>query len=185
MQIKRRKAVKARKEKNREARKRLQGAPLAERRIRALRLRQQGMSYDRIGKRLDIGIGAAYQDVMSALNEIDEKRKEAADQLRVLEITRLDRLIEKLEAGLRKKKSKIVVGKGDKRRVIEVEKQDVDLVSFIHSYIRIMDRRSRYIAGLDAPKEVKADVSERLKEAMESAGDDVVGILKRLAGEDS
>ena len=163
--------------------KRVNKVPINERRLSALKLRQKGMSYDRIAKQLGINIGSAYQDVMAALNEIDSERKEEADKLRVLEITRLDRLVEKLEAGLKKRTMQRVVGKGAKAVVVEYTEQEIDLTAFVMSYIKIMDRRSRYIAGLDAPIKTEQDVSERLKAAMEGAGEDVITVLKRLAGE--
>ena len=172
MEIKRRK--------NKKQKKRVKGVPLQRRRLKALQLRQQGMSYDRIGKALGVDIGTAYSDVMKSLDEIDEQRKEEADKLRTLEITRLDRLLEKLEEGIKKKTKKKVI----KGKVYEIVEQDIDLTSFIMSYIRIMDRRARYIVGLDAPIKTEQDIGARLKEAMEQAGEDVVGILKRLAGQE-
>ncbi len=154
------------------------------RRQKSLELRLTGMSYDRIGKQTGVTQGQAYKDVKIQLDEVNEKALEDAQRLRVIELTRLDRLLEKLEEALKVKKKNKIVGKGDKQKVIVWEEQDIDITSFIYAYIRIMDRRSKYIAGLDAPLKTEADIGERLKAAMETAGEDVMSVLKRLAGEE-
>ena len=154
------------------------------RRQKSLELRLTGMSYDRIGKQTGVTIGQAYKDVKAMLDEVNEKALEDAQRLRVMELTRLDRLLEKLEEALKVKKKNKIIGRGSKQQVIIIEEQEIDITSFIYTYIRIMDRRSRYIAGLDAPLKTEADIGERLKAAMETAGEDVMGVLKRLAGEE-
>ncbi len=155
-----------------------------QRRQKSLELRITGMSYDRIGQQTGVTIGQAYKDVKAMLDEVNEKALEDAQRLRVMELTRLDRLLEKLEEALKVKKKNKIIGRGSKQQVIIIEEQEIDITSFIYTYIRIMDRRSRYIAGLDAPLKTEADIGERLKAAMETAGEDVMSVLKRLAGEE-
>jgi hypothetical protein len=154
-----------------------------QRRIKSLELRLTGMSYDRIGKQTGVTIGQAYKDVKAMLDEVNEKALEDAQHLRVVELTRLDRLLEKLEGAFKKKKKLKVIGRGSKQTTVEIEEQDIDITNFIYAYIRIMDRRSKYIAGLDAPLKTESDIGDRLKAVMEIAGEDVVEVLKRLAGE--
>ena len=67
-------------------------------------------------------------------------------------------------------------------RLLESETREICLTEFVMGYIRIMDRRARYIVGLDVPKEVKTDVGDNLREAMEVASTDLLTTLKTLAG---
>lgn len=156
---------------------------IEKRRQVSLQLRLKGMAYERIGEQTGVTVGQAYKDVKAQLDMVNESALEDAQRLRVMELTRLDRLLEKLEEAVKVKKKSKVIGRGSKQRIIIVEDQEIDVAGFVYAYIRIMDRRSRYIAGLDAPLKTESDIGERLKAAMETAGEDVVSVLKRLAGE--
>ena len=137
---------------------------IAERRRDALRLRQEGMSYFRIGEVLGIATALAYQDVDKMLKKIDESLSEETEKLRRLELTRLDRLLEGLRPAL---KSKDYYERG-----MALDKK-----------IKIMDRRAKYIPGMDAPSQFIGSLDDGLKSTVEQAGQEVLLMLKRLAGE--
>lgn len=62
----------------------------AERRLKALELRRAGMSYRAIAEQLDCDPSAAYRHVATELQNMREACKEAAKDLRDLELSRLD-----------------------------------------------------------------------------------------------
>lgn len=96
------------------------------RQVEALRLRASGMNYEEIGKAMGIPKGSAYRHVMKALASLRENVKEEADQVRVLELQRLDGLF---------KRAFEAVDSGDIRAIDQA--------------IRCMDRRAK-LMGLDA-----------------------------------
>jgi hypothetical protein len=141
------------------------------------------MSFQRIADSVGVSVPVVYKDIKDAFKKVDKELIEKADHLRTVELTRLDRLLEIVEEGYRLKKKMKTYGRGNKKMTVEIEGRDISLVEFIMSYIKIMDRRSRYIAGLDVPKELKADVGDNLKEMMEVASDSLITTLEQIAGE--
>jgi hypothetical protein len=65
----------------------------AERRQRALELRKAGASYRTIGAQLNISEKTAHQDVQRALGHLAELELASADELRTMELLRLDKLM--------------------------------------------------------------------------------------------
>lgn len=150
---------------------------------REVELRVKGWSFHKIADEVGVTVAQVYKDIKNAFKKVDKELLEKADHLRTIELTRLDRLLEKLEEGYKLKIKEKVYGKGNKKFTIKVEERDITLTEFIYAYIRIMDRRARYISGLDAPKEVKADVGDNLKEAMETASVELLTQLNQMAEE--
>lgn len=105
----------------------------ADRRMNALEMRKSGSTYEKIGDALGISSQAAYQHVVKALQAIREKTNEAADEVRTLEITRIDTMIGVLWP-----------------RVLKGDYLAMDRV------IKLMERRSKML-GLDAP--TKSDIT--------------------------
>lgn len=64
----------------------------AERRVQALDLRKAGHSYRAIGVALDISEAQAHRDVKAALTRLAQLELAAADELRAMELARLDDL---------------------------------------------------------------------------------------------
>ena len=64
----------------------------AERRIQALELRKAGATYEQIGKQLGITKQAAYKHVKKALDAMNDTIREQADDVRNIEVERLDKL---------------------------------------------------------------------------------------------
>jgi predicted transcriptional regulator len=124
----------------------------AERRAKALELRKQGMSYREIGRALGVSRTAAHKYVTKELDAIRAETRASAEQLREIELERLDRYLAALEP-------KIVEG-DDKA---------------IATALRVMERRAK-LTGLDAPQRSEvtvggADVVDRLR-AMLGGSDD-------------
>lgn len=62
----------------------------AERRIDALEMRKMGYSYRKIGQKLGVSANTAHQDVKKSLEILAKQSNESADQLRHMELERLD-----------------------------------------------------------------------------------------------
>lgn len=71
-----------------------------ERRFEALEHRKRGLSFRAIGKRMGCGYSTAWALVKEALDELRAKTLVNAEQLRELEIQKLDRLESKMQKGL-------------------------------------------------------------------------------------
>lgn len=96
-----------------------------ERMARALRLREDGASYDQIAKTTKVSRRQAWLDVQDALKEVT---REPAEEVLKLELARLDMLFLTAMARVREDRN----------------------LKAIDTALRIMDRRSRYL-GLDKP----------------------------------
>jgi hypothetical protein len=177
MEIKRRK--------NKELRGKKKGSPreIEARQLRVVELRLEGVSFQRIAGIISTSVGQVYKDYENVFKKVNKELTEKADHLRTIELTRLDRLLEKLEKGYKLKIIEKEIGSGKSKKVVKIKGREIDLVSYAYAVMRIMDRRSKYIAGLDAPKEVRAEVGDNLKEAMETASADLLTTLKIVAGE--
>ena len=62
----------------------------AELKQRAVELRKLGFSYQKIADQMGISVSGAHKMVTTALQEINEKTAESAEELRRLELERLD-----------------------------------------------------------------------------------------------
>jgi len=104
-----------------------QKAGILERQLEALELRKRGFAFREIGRRLNISHVQASRDVNAELGRLAELCKDSAEELRQLELERLDMLMLGLEPMAR-------VGKPDA----------------VNAYLKVMERRSKLL-GLDAP----------------------------------
>jgi DNA-binding CsgD family transcriptional regulator len=127
----------------------------AERERQALDLRRGGLRYREIGEALGCSLSAAYGAVSRALSRIAAETDERAEELRALELVRLDAL-------LRPMFEKAIAG----------DLQAVDRV------LRIGERRARLL-GLDAPARVHVDAAQLTPDEAEkwAAGEDLREIL--------
>lgn len=106
------------------------------RQVEALRLRAAGMNYEEIGEKMGIPKGSAYRCVMKALALLRENVKEEADQVRTLELQRLDNMF---------------------RHAFEaIEKGDIRAID---QALRCMVRRAKLL-GLDMPAKLAQTDSE-------------------------
>jgi hypothetical protein len=105
-------------------------AETQERRRQALDLRKRGLTYPQIAKAMSVSLGTAHKLVQTAISDIP---KELAEDVRLLELERLDRML----AGMWPKAIA-----GDPKAVAAA--------------VKIMDRRAKYL-GIDAP--IKAELT--------------------------
>jgi len=110
----------------------------AQRQKQVLKMRLAGLSYPKIGERLGIAPSTAYRAVARALKKIEAKTAESAQELRRLELERLDQL----QAGLW---TYALAGN----------------VQAVRETLRVMERRSKLL-GLDAAAEQERTVAEVL-----------------------
>ena len=101
---------------------------ILKRQLEALDLRMRGFSFRVIGNKLDISHGQAYKDVMAELARLARERDGKVEELRQLELERLDMLLHALEPMAR-----------------------VGDTSAVTAYLKTMERRAKYL-GLDAPE---------------------------------
>jgi DNA-binding CsgD family transcriptional regulator len=99
----------------------------SERAVKALDLRIKGYTYRQIAKALGCGEKTAYYDVQNALGTLDGVKKEVAEQLREIEVARLDALLKALDKKIR-----------------------TGSVPAIFAAVKVADRRSKLL-GLDSP----------------------------------
>ena len=106
----------------------------AERKLQAVELRKLGFTFQKIADRLGVSVAAAHKMVTNALRELNEKTTESTEELRRLELERLDewllRVAQEIKAGR-------VLGAIDRG-------------------VRILDRRAKLL-GLDAA--LKAEIA--------------------------
>lgn len=104
----------------------MRAADTQEKRNQALDLRRRGLNYREIAKALACSLANAHKLVETAIAQIPI---EAAEQVRQLELARLDKMLEGLNDS---------ANTGDPRAVLAV--------------VKIMERRAKYL-GLDAPQQ--------------------------------
>jgi predicted DNA-binding protein (UPF0251 family) len=107
------------------------------RRGEIIRLRDQGYTYDEIGRRVGISAVAAYKHVKAALELAAKDLAESVDEVRIQELRRLDRATVKV--------MKKIDGKGD-------------ALSAIDRLVKIQERRAKFL-GLDAPAQLEHGVT--------------------------
>lgn len=99
----------------------------AARKIEAMALRRQGLSYRKIGARLGVSQTQAHKDVLECLAELAKERQAETEHHVTLELERLDALYEAVST--------------------KAEKGDI---AAINTALKIAERRARLL-GLDAP----------------------------------
>jgi hypothetical protein len=102
-----------------------------EREVKALELRKAGLSYPQIGKALGVSQVAAYKIVMRVLQRYEANIQEETEDLREIELQRLDRMLNAIEPKIRR---------GDLKAIAVA--------------VRISERRSRLL-GLDLPQKME------------------------------
>jgi len=118
---------------------------IAARRVQALNLRKAGASYRAIAQQLGVDVSTAWSDVQAELGALRALATTAAEDVRALELQRLDALT----AGLFVKATQ---QGGDARAVMAL--------------VRVSDRRAKLL-GLDAPVKVQPVAPERPFEALD------------------
>lgn len=121
-------------------------ASITRRQQEALDLRIQGLTYSRIGAAMGVSEMRAHQLVAAALKRREESSFEKIDQIRRIELERLDQAVQTVIEILEKGTSIVVTKDGD---VVEVMDSELRLKA-IDRLTKISERRSKLV-GLDAP----------------------------------
>lgn len=110
----------------------LEAAELA---YKALELKKRGASFRQIAANLKCSVSTAHGHVTAALAELREKTKTSAEELRELEIQRLDRWEAALQMGLR-------------------EPEGPNRAKVVATLVKVAESR-RKLLGLDAPQRIE------------------------------
>jgi hypothetical protein len=138
------------------SRSKARAAAISDRRRQAIQLRIAGVDLTTIADRLDYSSPQAVSvDITRALEQTTKALQVDADQLRAIELERLDRL----QAGVWTRAIN-----GDDKAVL--------------SALRIMQRRARLL-GLDAPVKVKTEVTSELDREIEDLVTRLAGSRRR------
>jgi len=133
-------------------------AKILERRMQALDMRKLGFSYRKIADRLGIDHQTAWRDVNAALKHLISLGDDSADELRQLELERLDKIIEGMSNWV-----------------------DAGAYNQANTIIKAIDRRAKLL-GLDKPSEIKVDIHLflELQRAADEAGVDLAKVFEAL-----
>jgi hypothetical protein len=111
---------------------------IAERRMRAFELRKAGASYREIAKQLDVDVHTIHGDLQAEMVAIHQQTAEQADELRALELARLDGMTSGLWPQVRE-----------------------GIAPAVSAAVRVSERRAKLL-GLDAPTTSKTEVTGSL-----------------------
>ena len=125
----------------------------AAKKAQVVELRLAGATYRQIHAQLGISLGQAHHYVTEALDELAQQARESAEQLRDLDLMRLDGMMVKL-------------AKDDSPRAIDTK-------------LRIMERRAK-LMGLDAPTEISGPGGGPITFANATAGEDFMAKIEAL-----
>jgi hypothetical protein len=128
---------------------------LQERKTTAMKLRITGMTYEKIGEQLGVSAVQAYNYVITEIRRRAKEQNETADDVRNMEVERLDRLLRRLEPAL----------------ATDTEMPSLDAVE---TYLKVLARRAKLL-GLDAP--VKREIDDKRDQKRLTA----VEILDKMA----
>ena len=127
----------------------------AERVVQALKLRQRGYTYDDIGKALGIAKSIAHGYVKDAMRQLAEDQTEETQQLRALEVARLDEMSVQAYKVLFAKHYTINSGSVVYHNGAEVL-DDAPVLRAIDRLLKISERRAKLL-NLDLQKEAGVD----------------------------
>ena len=111
--------------------------------LQAYDLRLKGWTIRNIAKELECSVGSVHGWLQNAMNE---RIAEAGEDLRKLELDRLDSYLQKVECAL--------------------DQPDADLPKLLGTALRVGERRAKLL-GLDAPERIDASVTQIGKDDVE------------------
>jgi hypothetical protein len=133
---------------------------IAKRRKIVFDMRVSGKSYRQIGKALGISQVTVYKDIMFITQKMEEKTIGIAQKDRQIELTRLDKMYNSLEPGLRR---------GDHFAIDRA--------------LKIMAQRAKYIPGYEEPNKLQISGDKENPIEFEMRQKEVYNTLKRLCPE--
>ena len=120
-------------------------AEIADRQSKAMQLRVRGFSFPKIAKALGCSTGTAFNDYTAAMKRLAEETKESADQVRSVELARLDKMTRALEFAA------FGESPDDSPNALDIKAID--------ALLKVSDRRAKLL-GLDAPEDINLNVGE-------------------------
>lgn len=142
-------------------------------RMKALDLRGEGKSYRKVADALGISVAYAHELVIAGLDELMVQSTESAEQVKVLELQRLDDLLDRLLMKMALQRREMVTANGQK---VQVPNPDENTVAAI---LKVMERRAKML-GLDAPTEISGAGGGPIQVANVGAGDELLARVDKL-----
>jgi len=142
-------------------------------RMKALDLRGEGKSYRKIADALGIDVHRAHTLVIEALDELMVQSTESAEQVKVLELQRLDDLLDRLLMKMALQRREMLTANGQK---VQVPNPDENTVAAI---LKVMERRAKML-GLDAPQEIVGAGGGPVQISNVSAGEEFIARVEKL-----
>lgn len=127
---------------------------VAERRRKAFALRKGGASYQEIADALGVSVSTANAYVLEVLKQLREQVKEDAEEIKALELMRLDQMWLALEGQIRK-----------------------GHLQAIEKGIKVMERRSKFL-GLDSPVKTAITNPDGSESPLNAAAAGLASLLK-------
>ncbi len=144
-------------------------------RLKALDLRGEGKSYRKIADAMGIDVARAHQLVIEGLDELMTQSAESAEQVRVLEIARLDDLLDRTLIKLSLQRREMVTKDGQTVFVPDPNEKTIEAV------LKIMERRARFL-GLDAPQEIVGAGGGAIQVTNVAASEEFMNNIEKLLG---
>lgn len=142
--------------------------------LKALDLRGEGKSYAKIAAALGISKTRAHELVLEGLDELIVQSAESAEQVRVLELGRLDDLLDRLVIKLSLQRKSMLTADGQRVNVPNPEERTVEAI------LRVMERRAKLL-GLDAPQEIVGAGGGPIQISNAQAGEEFIARVEKLA----
>lgn len=152
-------------------------------RLKALELRGSGKKYREIASEMGVSLTTAHELVQEGLAELVDKVAETAEQVRTIELDRLDTLHGVLMTKLKLQRREMVTTDGQKVMVPDPNERTIE------SLLKVAERRAR-LMGIDAPTEISGPSGGPIPITNVGASDELMdrveGLIKRVeAGEDA
>lgn len=144
-----------------------------QRRLKALELRAQGRPYRAIAVDMGISRARAYELVREALDDITQQSKETAEQVREIELDRLDDLHERLTMKLRLQRRKVMNKDNVEVMVPDPSEKTVD------SLLRVAEHRARLL-GIYAPTEIVGAGGGAIQVSNVAASEEFMGKVEKM-----
>ena len=141
--------------------------------MKALDLRGEGKSYAKIADALGISKTRAHELVLEGLDELMVQSAESAEQVRILELGRLDDMLDRMLVKLSLQRREMATKDGQKVFVPDPQERTVEGV------LKIMERRAKLL-GLDAPLEIVGAGGGPVQVSNVAASEEFIGRVEKL-----
>lgn len=130
-----------------------------ERAAEALKLRKQGMTVTDIAERQGVSIATTSQDISLSLKEIT---REPAEEVRDMELQRLDEMLVRLNTEL----AHIAKARKSGEEYISSDKAANSVARIVDAQLKVQERRARLLGLETIRAEVATDVAGAIRDAL-------------------